>query len=66
MIAARMAKSEAEISHWAEYDYVLINDGLDQAETELKTILMAERMRRDRRPGLSGFVRALNEEFARR
>ncbi|MFZ1725197.1 MAG: guanylate kinase [Albidovulum sp.] len=66
VIAGRMAKSEAEISHWAEYDYVLINDDLDQAENDLKTILMAERMRRDRQPGLSGFVRALNEEFAAR
>jgi guanylate kinase len=66
VIAGRMAKSEAEISHWAEYDYVLINDDLDQAENDLKTILMAERMRRDRQPGLSGFVRMLNEEFATR
>ena len=64
VIAGRMAKSEAEISHWAEYDYVLINDDLDQAEDDLKTILMAERMRRDRQPGLSSFVRGLNEEFA--
>ena len=63
VIAGRMAKSQAEISHWAEYDYVLINDDLDQAETELRTILSAERMRRDRQPGLSDFVRGLNAEF---
>jgi len=63
VIAARMAKSEAEISHWAEYDYVLINDDLDRAEADLKTILTAERMRRDRQPDLSGFVRRLNREF---
>lgn len=63
VIAGRMAKSEAEISHWAEYDYVLINDDLDRAETDLKTILTAERMRRDRQPGLSEFVRGLNREF---
>ncbi len=58
-----MAKSQSEISHWAEYDYVLINDDLDHAEDQLRTILTAERMRRDRQPGLTGFVRALNKEF---
>lgn len=66
VIAGRMAKSEAEISHWAEYDYVLINEDLDRTEADLKTILMAERMRRDRQPGLSDFVRGLNREFAKR
>lgn len=63
VIAGRMAKSQSEISHWAEYDYVLINADLDQAFTELTTILQAERMRRDRQPGLSDFVRSLNREF---
>jgi guanylate kinase len=63
VIAGRMAKSQAEISHWAEYDYVLVNDDLDKAEADLKTILMAERMRRDRQPGLTDFVRGLNKEF---
>ncbi len=66
VIAGRMAKSQAEISHWAEYDYVLINDDLDRAEAELKTILTAERMRRDRQPGLTEFVRGLNAEFTGR
>ena len=66
MIARRMAKSEAEISHWAEYDYVLVNSDIDLAEAELRTILTAERMRRDRQPGLSGFVRGLNREFEAR
>ena len=66
VIAGRMAKSEAEISHWAEYDYVLINNDLDQAEADLITILKAERMRRDRQPGLSDFVRGLNTEFEAR
>lgn len=66
VIAGRMAKSQAEISHWAEYDYVLINDDLDRAEADLKTILAAERLRRDRQPGLSDFVRGLNREFDRR
>jgi guanylate kinase len=63
VIAGRMAKSRDEISHWAEYDYVIVNRDLDQAEDELKTILQAERMRRDRQPGLTDFVRGLNREF---
>ena len=63
VIAGRMAKSQAEISHWAEYDYVLINDDLDRTFKDLLTILQAERMRRDRQPGLSDFVRGLNREF---
>jgi len=63
VIAGRMAKSQSEISHWAEYDYVLINDDLDRAEARLRSILTAERLRRDRQPGLTGFVRGLNREF---
>ena len=66
VIEGRMAKSEAEISHWAEYDYVLINKDVERTEADLKTILSAERMRRDRQPGLSDFVRRLNREFATR
>lgn len=66
VIRSRMAKSEAEISHWAEYDYVLVNRDLDEAEAQLRTILMAERMRRDRQPWLSAFVRDLNREFESR
>ena len=66
VIAGRMAKSRDEISHWAEYDYVLVNNDLDRAFEELVTILRAERMRRDRQPGLSEFVRGLNREFETR
>ncbi len=62
VIAGRMAKSEGEISHWAEYDYVLINDDADETEDWLRAILRAERMRRDRMPGLLEFVRGLNAE----
>ncbi len=62
-IRARMAKSEAEISHWAEYDYVLINRDLDACEADLRAILTAERLRRGRQPGLSEFVKGLNAEF---
>ncbi|SFI21789.1 guanylate kinase [Jannaschia pohangensis] len=63
VIAGRMAKSEDEISHWAEYDYVLVNDDPDACEARLRTILTAERLRRDRQPWLSGFTRSLNDEF---
>ncbi|THD85782.1 guanylate kinase [Aliigemmobacter aestuarii] len=63
VIAGRMAKSQAEISHWAEYDYVIVNEDIDRAFTQLVTILEAERMRRDRQPGLAEFVRGLNREF---
>jgi guanylate kinase len=64
VIASRMTKSQNEISHWAEYDYVLINDDLDDCEQRLKTILKAERLKRIRRPDLVDHVRALNTEFA--
>jgi len=66
VIAGRMAKSRDEISHWAEYDYVLVNEDLDTTFDRLKTILTAERLRRDRQPGLSDFVRGLNREFETR
>ncbi|TGD45260.1 guanylate kinase [Pseudotabrizicola sediminis] len=66
VIAGRMAKSRDEISHWAEYDYVLVNDDLDQSFKHLQTILEAERMKRDRQPMLSDFVRGLNREFEQR
>jgi guanylate kinase len=66
VIAGRMAKSRDEISHWAEYDYVLVNDDLDQTFGRLQAILTAERLKRDRQPQLSAFVRALNQEFEAR
>ncbi len=63
VIADRMAKSRAEISHWAEYDYVLVNRDLEVAFADLVTILQAERLKRDRQPALTEFVRSLNAEF---
>ena len=66
VIAQRMAKSQAEISHWMEYDYVIVNRDLEAAFGELVTILQAERLRRDRQPHLADFVRGLNQEFAAR
>ncbi len=63
VIAARMRRARDEISHWAEYDYVLINDDLDRADRALRDIITAERLRRDRQPALNDFVRGLNREF---
>jgi guanylate kinase len=54
-----MAKAVDEMSHWAEYDYVVINRDLDQAFAEVQAILAAERLKRDRQTGLSTFVRGL-------
>ena len=66
VIAGRMAKSRDEISHWAEYDYVIVNRDIDTSFAELTTILQAERLRRDRQPQLTDFVRSLNREFETR
>lgn len=63
VIAGRMSKSLAEISHWAEYDYVLVNDDPDACEANLRAILTAERQRRTRQPWLNDFVRGLNKEY---
>ncbi len=61
VIAKRMSKSEAEISHWAEYDYIIVNDDLDTAMDELRTIVAAERMKRRRQMWLGSFVKSLVE-----
>ncbi len=66
VIAGRMRKSRDEISHWAEYDYVLVNDDLDATALRLQGIIAAERLRRERQPGLNEFVRGLNQEFEAR
>jgi len=61
VVASRMAKASDEISHYQEYDYIIINDDIDQAFTELRSILQAERLRRRRLTGLSNFVKQLRE-----
>jgi guanylate kinase len=63
VIAGRMAKAVDEMSHWAEYDYVVINRDLDRAFAEIQTILAAERLKRDRQTGLSTFVRGLQAKM---
>jgi len=62
-IAKRMQKSWDEISHWDAYDYVLINDDLDETERRLISIVTAERLRRTQQPGLTDHVRKLQSEF---
>ena len=57
VIAGRMARARDEISHWGEYDYILINDNAEVCLGEIRSILHAERLRRKRQLGLAGFVR---------
>ncbi|PDS80063.1 guanylate kinase [Rhizobium sp. L43] len=62
VIQTRLANSRAEIAHWREYDYVIVNDDLDTAFDAVQSIVKAERLRRDRRHGMFDFVRELLEE----
>jgi guanylate kinase len=62
VVAARMAEADNEISRWSEYDYVIINDDVEKAERELKAIVAAERLNRQRQTGLVGFVRTLTRK----
>ena len=59
VVQKRMSKAADEISHWPEYDYVIVNDDLALAQARIKAILDAERLRRTRQVGLSDFVRKL-------
>jgi len=59
VIATRMARAADEISHWAEYDYVLLNDDLDRCQAEIRAILTSERLKRTRQVGVAAFVRNL-------
>ena len=63
VIAKRMAEASSEISHWPEYDYVVINDDIERCSAELKAILTAERLRRTRRTGLAEFVTDMMEKL---
>jgi len=65
VIESRMKKSLDEISHWAEYDYCLVNDDIDNTEKKLQYILEAERLKRSRSPFLIDLVRKLSREFER-
>lgn len=59
VVRTRMAKADSEMSHWAEYDYVIVNYELDESEAMLSAILMAERLRRRRQTGLAAVVKTL-------
>ena len=63
VVARRMAKAANEISHWAEYDYVIVNSDLDDSSARLTAILAAERNRRERLVGLRDFVGGLLGEL---
>lgn len=62
-IHRRMAKAADEMSHWAEYDYVVVNHDLDQAFADVSAVLAAERVKRERQIGLSDFVRGLQAKL---
>ena len=66
VIKNRMALARDEISHWPEYDYVLINNNLDKTENDLKTIIKAERLKLSQQPRIVDDVRNLNNEFENR
>ena len=63
IIGARMAKAADEMSHWPEYDYVIVNTDKDLAFAEVRAILAAERLKRERQIGLSAFVRGLQAKL---
>jgi guanylate kinase len=62
-IGARMAKAAGEMSHWPEYDYVIVNRDIEEAFAEVRAILAAERLKRERQIGLSAFVRSLQAKL---
>lgn len=61
IVAGRMAKASDEMSHWPEYDYVVVNETVDVAHQQLRAILTAERLRRERQTDLPDFVKRLRE-----
>ena len=62
-VAKRMAKAAEEISHWPEYDYVIVNEDIETASRQIDAILTAERLKRRRRIGLTQFVRDLTKNL---
>jgi guanylate kinase len=61
VVAGRMAKAADEMSHWAEYDYIVINHDVEKSVAAVRSILIAERLRRQRQVGLPEFVKGLRE-----
>jgi guanylate kinase len=62
VVASRMAKSSDEMSHWPEYDYVIVNHDLEESVGQVRAILAAERKRRTRQTGMADFVNRLRGE----
>ena len=58
-VARRMAKASDEMSHWAEYDYIIVNRDIDESVAQVESVLAAERLRRQRQVGLPEFVNKL-------
>jgi guanylate kinase len=63
VIRSRMSSASHELSHWEEYDYIVINHDIDEAFAEVQSILKAERLKRERRTGLTTFVRELQRQL---
>jgi guanylate kinase len=63
VIRKRMSRASHEMSHWAEYDYIVVNHDVDEAFAEVQSILKAERLKRERRTGLTEFVRGLQRQL---
>jgi guanylate kinase len=63
VIRQRMDRATHELSHWAEYDYIVINQNIDESFAEVQSILKAERLKRERRIGLTAFVRELQQQL---
>lgn len=63
VVASRMAKAADEMSHWAEYDFIVINEDVEKSVAQVQAILTAERSRRKRQVGLSEFVKRLQEGY---
>ncbi len=57
VVRKRMAKATSEMSHWAEYDYIIVNEDVEESVARVQAILAAERLKRERQPGLVDFVR---------
>ena len=60
-VVRRMSRAADEMSHWPEYDYVIVNCALEESVARVRAILWAERLRRQRQPGLAEFVKRLRE-----
>jgi guanylate kinase len=66
VIRGRMSRASHEMSHWAEYDYIVINHDIDEAFAEVQSVLKAERLKRERRTGLTTFVRELQRQLEKK